>query len=329
MTDSRVVLAGNLILDHFVPVDGEGRSTGAPTPPPADTPHCDDREIRAILETLPEEGVTVLPGGAPGNIRRILEQLDVAGEITVAMPEERRGISVTWYTPHRPGPLALRVSPPPPISAREWDLIGAGLDHNMILYLDGYAVPSLLENPGPDWFARAGASGARLLWDLAHPGVVAAHAKGIRAAIYNLAAACSDASGEPRATIFGSEAELAPLGGLLGLQPPRGAVDLVYKEPPAGASHYRLAAATTASAARVEPLARYRGPTVTPLETTGLGDAFVAGWIAGLSGCPRAGAAPDRAPSTAPDPSTAPLEFRLTVAHAAARRCAGRVGGTL
>lgn len=310
----RILLAGNLLFDYFVEVP-----PGADwAPPPSDTPHTGGAEIRAIIDALaqefPQQRLTQLPGGAPGNIRRVLAELSIESALSPAPDRSSWGAAVTWYSPYTPEPLALRVSPPPPIPAADWNRLAAALDEHTLLYLDGYALPGLLQL-GARWFRRAAAAGAALLWDLAHPGVVAHHPEEIRHALRELAV---DGPGEaePRVTVFASAAELAPLGGVQNLRPPSGALHIVYKEPPAGATLYRL---TPSAAVRV---AQYRGATVTPMETTGLGDAFVAGWIAGLLGDDR----PENGHDDRPDDR---WTRRLALAHETARRCALQVGGRI
>ena len=72
-----------------------------------------------------------------------------------------------------------------------------------------------------------------------------------------------------------------------------------------GATVYRL------HGEEVKLVARHRGESVKPIETTGLGDAFVAGWIATLL-----------------DGSTSPKGCAER-AHDVARLCAANVGGTI
>ena len=82
-------------------------------------------------------------------------------------------------------------------------------------------------------------------------------------------------------------------------------ITVVKKEPPTGATVYRL------DGTAVQPGARFRGESVQAIETTGLGDAFIAGWITALL-----------------DGVTS-LRDRVERAHEVACLCATRVGGTL
>ena len=353
VADGRVLGAGTAHGGGAEPAQPEGPPV---EPPPPGPPHRTHAELREIIESLPAASLTVLPGGAPGNIARILSDLAVESELFgggedgagdsaswsgVGRPGAYRaaeargyGLTVTWYTPYLEKPVALRVAPPPPMRRSGWDALAdsaaAAGEAGAIIYLDGYALPSLGELDGVDWFDRIRESGAALLWDLAHPGIVTPHRETIREALRTVVSPSRQsgptASGPSGCgpTLFASKAELAPLGGITDLPEilssrPRvsGELYLVYKEPPEGATLYRV------TAAGLEELSRYRGPTVTPLETTGLGDAFVAGWIKGLLNERHR---PEGRPS---EDGARPSDALLSLAHETARRCALKVGGAV
>lgn len=301
----RVLLAGNHITDHFVLVPEGGDRSAYAVPPPG-PPHGRREEVEAIAATLPVGGRTVLAGGAPGNVGRVLSQLGVESRVAAASATRAPGLSVTWFTPGRDAPLALRVAPPQPIDAEGWGGVAAELDASTIFYLDGYAAPSLLTIAGGAALRTIVRSGAHVIWDLAHPAVVAAHRDAIRAAVGRFGEARADGTGGGL-TLFATAEEVALLGGIDALRPGQGDVDLVLKESPDGATLYRL------GGERIVERARFRGEVVVPHEATGIGDAFVAGYIAAMI--------------AAPDGDDAGR--RLARAHDAARRCALAVGGTL
>jgi 2-dehydro-3-deoxygluconokinase len=329
---ARTTLVGNLLLDVFLDT--------AVYPPPEglDGPvHRSYQETKDILADVKpglqggtDPGVTLRAGGAAGNAARILADLGHAStlrgavgedvlaaryrsllhngvhseaveqrlEVTTAAPT---GVSVTWYEPYgndRPGCL---VSPPPVLLPAFWNNVLRDLPGTALLYLDGYALPSFFHSPVSGQTDRLAQTGASLLLDLAHPAVTGGYADQLLSVLRTLASAGT------RVTVFASAEELAPLGGRdsVASAVKRGSVTLIRKEPPAGATVYRL------HGGRAEPVARHHGESVHPIETTGLGDAFVAGWIAALL-----------------DGLTSPAE-QAERAHAVALRCAGQVGGAI
>lgn len=209
---------------------------------------------------------------------------------------ETTGHSITWYDPSGEDERQILVSPPPTLPHGIWRaLLSSGA---AIVYIDGYALPEYLggdESHSNDFVA----SRASLVFDLAHPYVTGRCAAELSALLARLAAAGCET------TVFASAAELAPLGGLevLATSIEEGTMTLILKEPPFGATAYRL------HRGGAEVLAHYRGEIVRALETTGLGDAFVAGWIAAtLDGLQSA-------------------DELIRRAHATAQACALCVGG--
>lgn len=320
----RPLLAGNLLVDVFLDAGN--------FPPPAEhnpSVHRTSQEVESVLTSVGQDlwtggapGATVRDGGAPANVARILRRLGhectlagVLGDDHLAdhyraladSPSTRftiaagatTGVSVTWYRPYHPDSGRLIVSPPPPLpQAFRQHLVDDIASHTLV-YLDGYALPSFLADDPPTLAPKLAATGASIFIDLAHPAVVGAHAPALASFLAALAA------GPANLTIFASTEELRPMGGIAALNTAvgRGTLTLVQKEPPKGSTIYRLG--------RPHPqrVAQHYGATAQPIETTGLGDAFIAGWLAAIL---------DGAPSA--------HEFAAR-AHETALLCARQVGG--
>ncbi|GEM_PF-6908401 len=325
MTHQSVALAGNLLLDVFID------TTTHPVPAEIDGPvHRPSEELRRFLDRIdlgtvrrPAPGVTIRAGGAAGNVARVLAERGHGSSLYGAVGSddfrerytavlgrpptgglinphlwdaETTGHSITWYDPTGEEESRTLVSPPPTLPQEIWPALLSS--DAAIVYIDGYALPGYLtsdDSHSRDFVA----SGASLVLDLAHPDITDRCAAELGALLARLVAARS------QTTVFASAAELAPLGGLevLATSIEGGKMTLVLKEPPFGATAYRL------HRGGAEVLTHYRGEVVRALETTGLGDAFVAGWIAAILDGLRS------------------ADELLWRAHAAAQACALCVGG--
>lgn len=301
MTHQSVALVGNLLFDifidtsvHAIPADIDGP---VHRPPEALRRFLDRIDIGTVRR--PASGVTMRAGGAAGNVARMLAErghrTSLYGAVGPVGRDEFReqytallgrppvdglidahfwdaettGHSITWYVPSSGDEGQILVSPPPTLPHEIWPaLLSSDAD---IVYIDGYALPEYLSGSrshSHDFVA----SRASLVFDLAHPYVTDRCAAELGAFLARLVAARCET------TVFASAAELAPLGGLdvLATSIEEGPMTLVLKEPPFGATVFRLHGGGT------EVIAHYRGEVVRALETTGLGDAFVAGWIAAI-----------------------------------------------
>lgn len=298
MTHQSVALVGNLLLDLFIDTTIHtvpGKTDGPVHRPPA--------ELRRLLDGIdlgtvgaPASGVTIRAGGAAGNVANMLAERghrcslygavgsDGYGERYTALigrpavcglirphlwDAERTGHSITWYDPSGEAESRFVVSPPTTLPLEIWPALPA--TDATVVYIDGYALGGYCT--GDSLHARdLVPSGASLLLDLAHPYVTDRCADELGRFLARVVTTGREA------TVFASAAELAPLGGLevFATSFEQATITLVLKEPPFGATAYRL------HRGAAEVLSQYRGEVVRAVETTGLGDAFVAGWIAAL-----------------------------------------------
>ncbi len=325
MTHQSVVLVGNLLFDIFID------TTIQPIPAGIDGPvHRPPEELNRLLHRVdigtalrPAAGVTTRAGGAAGNVARVLAERGhpsslygavgrddfreryttqlgrppLAGLIDAHLWDTKStGYSITWYDPSGQETSRALVCPPPTLPQEIWPALRSS--NTTIVYLDGYALPGFLTG-GNAHSLDLVTSGASLVLDLAHPYVTGRCAAELGA----LLAGPAVAGRGP--TVFASTEELAPLGGLnaLAASIDKGSMLLVIKEPPVGASVYRL------HRHRAEVLTQFRGAVVRAVDTTGLGDAFVGGWIAAVL-----------------DGQQSADEL-VRRAHAAAQACALCVGG--